>query len=174
MSDTYQFLVQSAIGNINIDCSIEESHVDTLTITEHPVEQGADITDHAFLNPPKCTLRAGWSNASDMSEGDSNYISDIYDALLALQQTRQTFDVITLKRYYPNMLIESLSTTTDDTTSSSLMIIAQLKAIIQVQTQVVTMAPATSQASPQSTAAPVQSGTAQPAPTSITPAYATK
>lgn len=43
---------------------IEENHVDTLDITDHPVEQGASITDHAFKLPATVVLRLGWSNSA--------------------------------------------------------------------------------------------------------------
>lgn len=43
--------------------TIEETHRDTLVITDHPVEFGANITDHAFKQPVSLVLRYGWSNS---------------------------------------------------------------------------------------------------------------
>ena len=50
-----------SIGGLTADITIEESERDELTITEHPVEQGAPIADHAFKRPSEVTIRAAWS-----------------------------------------------------------------------------------------------------------------
>ena len=42
---------------------LEEHHHDELEITDHPIEQGAAITDHAFKRPAEVTLHLGWSNS---------------------------------------------------------------------------------------------------------------
>lgn len=45
------------------DATIEELHTDELEITEHPVEQGAAIADHAFKHPAEVVLNLAWSNS---------------------------------------------------------------------------------------------------------------
>ena len=50
---------------------IEEEPTDTLTITEHPVEFGSNISDHAFKRPAEVTLKYGWSNSPTPSLIDS-------------------------------------------------------------------------------------------------------
>lgn len=45
------------------DATIEEIHTDELEITEHPVEQGAAIADHAFKHPAEVVLNMAWSNS---------------------------------------------------------------------------------------------------------------
>jgi hypothetical protein len=49
------------------DITIEETHSDQMEITEHPIEQGANITDHAFKRPAEVTLKLGWSNSPIVS-----------------------------------------------------------------------------------------------------------
>lgn len=51
------------IGSITVQVAIEEVYNDKLAITEHPVEQGAQIADHAFKRQPDLSMRCGWSNA---------------------------------------------------------------------------------------------------------------
>lgn len=41
----------------------EEVHSDELEVTEHPVEQGTVIADHAFVRPAECILTYGFSNS---------------------------------------------------------------------------------------------------------------
>ncbi len=43
------------------DVIISEKHQDTLEITEHPVEIGAEIADHAYKRPAELTMEVGFS-----------------------------------------------------------------------------------------------------------------
>lgn len=47
--------------------TVEEVHQDEMEITEHPVEQGAAISDHAFVRPSEVVITAGWSNSPSNS-----------------------------------------------------------------------------------------------------------
>ena len=42
---------------------LEEVHQDELEVTEHPVEQGTVIADHAFVRPAELILTYGFSNS---------------------------------------------------------------------------------------------------------------
>lgn len=53
----------SLLADIVAQATIEERHSDQLEITEHPVEQGASIADHAFKRPAEVVLQLGWSNS---------------------------------------------------------------------------------------------------------------
>jgi Dit-like tail protein len=96
--------------DLQAEITISEDHDDELMITEHPVEFGAIMSDHAYKRPPEVRVRVGWSNASG---GYSTYAQDIYKIILALQLRRQLFDLRTGKRYYKNMLVAGVHTLTD-------------------------------------------------------------
>lgn len=49
------------------DATIEEVHTDDLEITDHPVEQGTVISDHAFKRPSELVITAGWSDSPNNS-----------------------------------------------------------------------------------------------------------
>lgn len=55
--------------------TVEEHHRDELTITEHPVEQGAPIADHAYKQPAEVTLRLAWSMAPPTPGGSGMIVS---------------------------------------------------------------------------------------------------
>ncbi|MEE3504831.1 hypothetical protein QN399_00890 [Pseudomonas sp. 10C3] len=166
-----------SIGSIVAQVTMEEVANDELQITEHPVELGANITDHSFKKPPDLYIRCGWSNASlagvlggitglvsALSGGSafgSDYVSSVYNQLLALQASRIPFDVSTGKRLYTNMLMRSLGVTTDEKSEYTLMVIAVFKQIIIVQTQATTLPPKDDQAHPQDTAETSDAGTKQ-------------
>ncbi len=52
-----------SIGAFTGYVAIEETHEDVLEITDHPVELGAKISDHAYKEPSSVIIRAGWSNS---------------------------------------------------------------------------------------------------------------
>lgn len=49
------------------DATIEEVHNDEMEITDHPVEQGTTISDHAFNRPSELIVTAGWSDSPNNS-----------------------------------------------------------------------------------------------------------
>jgi len=99
-----------SIGGIFAQVTIDEQHTDEVQITDHPVEAGAPISDHAFARPQQIAITAGWSKATAY---DLSAESGVYGILLALQTSFQPFDIYTGKRHYKNMLIERLAVTTD-------------------------------------------------------------
>ena len=157
------------IGDFEAEVTVQEQHTDELTITTHPVERGAPITDHAFKNPAILTIKAGWSAAAAASgalgggsQGEG--LAALYDDLLKMQSDRQPVSVQTGKRLYDNMLVKSLSVMTDQTTENVLMVTAQLQEIILVDTKEATMPGAADRADPQATAGVTDKGAKSPIP----------
>lgn len=58
---------QGNIGGIAIPATLEETSTDLVTVTDHPVEAGAEISDHAYYRPAELTMRCGWSNSNTTS-----------------------------------------------------------------------------------------------------------
>lgn len=160
------FFLPRSIGGFVADVTIEEQHQDQLVITEHPVEQGADVTDHAFKKQAQLVVRCGYSNSSIQADGNSGYVREVYEDFLELQASREPFDVVTGKRFYTNMLIENLACTTDEKTEHALLLTVALKEIIIAETQVVTVPPASAQASPEITNGTQRRGNITVTPTS--------
>lgn len=155
------------IGGIIPNCTIEEEGVDEITKTQHPVEQGAAISDHYYKEPASLTMRVAWSNAAAEAAGDPNYVIDIYNKLLALQVAGSVFQVITGKRLYKNMLMLRIRVSTDETTEYALAIVAEFEEIIIVQTQTTSVPPANQQKMPEQTAAPTNVGSQQLLPATV-------
>lgn len=152
---------QRNIGGFIADVTIREDHEDELIVTENPVEQGADVTDHSFKAPARLTVEVGYSNSSQQSDGDANYVLDIYAQFLALQASRQTFDVVTGKRLYSSMVITMLHTITDQATENALFLTVRMRELILVDTQTVSVPPSQNMANPQDTGATTNQGTQQ-------------
>ncbi|WP_342754039.1 phage baseplate protein [Pantoea sp. MBD-2R] len=109
------------IGLLIPDVVTSESHTDVLTLTSHPVENGTNISDHAYLTSPTVKMDIGFSSGGSLVDfWDSRQLgvgqglspTEIYQNLLEMQKNRNLLDVVTGKRLYSNMLISHLNVTT--------------------------------------------------------------
>lgn len=57
----------SLVTTIIKQVTIEEVHSDEMEITEHPVEQGSTISDHAYARPSEVIITAAWSDSPNNS-----------------------------------------------------------------------------------------------------------
>lgn len=157
--ESIQIRPKRGIGQFKAQVVVREVHHDVLEITQHPVEMGASISDHAYKRPAELTIECGWSNSqtpkgfvagvlgaatatvqgvqSLVTGNNVSQVRDIYAKLLALQETREPFDVYTGKRVYRNMVIQRLTTTTEKGTEQVLLVTVDLLQVLRVATQTV-------------------------------------
>lgn len=156
------------IGLIIPDVVVSEKHSDTLEITEHPVETGAAISDHAYKRPSEIVMEVGFAGGGSLLDIASNLTSssllglsprETYQQLLDLQSTREPFDVVTGKRIYSNMLIRALEVTTDKATENVLSAVVTLREVIITSTSVVQVANKSDMAEGVNTSATQNTGT---------------
>lgn len=145
------------IGTLIPDVVIREAQRDEMVITDHPVEIGAAISDHAFLRPVEVEMQIAWS---DSSGGYVGYARDAYDELRQLQRQREPFTLTTGTRRYQNMLISSITLQQDEKTANIVAITVRLREVIIVRTKT-TGAAKSAQANPAKTGATAQLGTQQ-------------
>lgn len=176
-------IIPKMLDTIRIGVTIEEVYNDELQITEHPVEQDAAITDHAYKRQPDVVLKCGWSNADyeallsspvvDFDEfgstTQSEYIDAVYSQLLKLQESRVRFDAVTSRRKYSNVLLQGLRVVHDAKTSGALMLTATLRQIRIVQTKATKLPPRDDQADPSRTAETQNTGSKQAVPATPAP-----
>lgn len=145
------------IGPISVNVAVEEDHLDRIEITEHPVEFGARISDHAYVLPREVVIHAAWSDspsvfdtgllsipgdifaglAATFSSPEAQSVIDIYHNLVILQRSFQLLTIITGKETYGNMLIQSLQTHTDRQWEHALMVTAVCREVILVNAQTI-------------------------------------
>lgn len=157
-----QILIGSgrSIGGIKPDIVVEETSRDSLFITNHPVEKGAAISDHAFKMPVECEMRCGWSDSGHFQ----GYSRAINAALIALQAQRQPFTVVTGKRTYRNMLLAGVEVSTSAGSEYALLVRCLLREVIIVGTSTVSSASAGTQADPARTGGATSGGQRQAIP----------
>lgn len=156
------------IGLIIPSVVVSEKHSDTLEITEHPVEIGAAVADHAYKRPSEVVMEVGFAGGGSLldfvdtsSIGLSLGLSpqETYQELLNLQSSRIPFDVVTGKRLYSNMLMRALEVNTDRTSENVLSAVITLREVLITQTQQVTVADKSDMKDGTSTSAVSNSGT---------------
>jgi len=161
------------IGLIVPSVVVSEKHSDMLEITEHPVEIGAAISDHAYKRPAELVMEVGFAGGGSILDlantstlGLSLGISpqETYQQLLDLQASREPFDVVTGKRLYSNMLIRGLEITTDRASENVLSAVLTLREVIITSTTTSQVADKQNMAQGASTSAVQNSGVKTPTP----------
>ena len=113
----------SRIGPVPLDVIISERHNSSIGITELPIETGAKITDHSYVEPKKLELSFADCGAALT-----------YMALVRFQETRVPFSIISGLNIYTNMLIRDINAERDEQYSKILKGTALLQEVILVST----------------------------------------
>lgn len=128
------------IAEVALDASIQESHVLEADITSNPVEDGAEITDHASIKPKRLTITgfitdtpvkyfSGIQETITNVSGSDSRSKTALDNLELLFKTKQPFTVVTGLKSYDNMLFSRIEIPRDRNTGKALRFTAELKEI---------------------------------------------
>ena len=162
------------IGNLILDATTSEVHRRTNRVTDHPVEEGASVSDHIQRMPEELELTGIVSDtpviwlatlfATSPVVGDldsSSARSDIaYKEIHRMMDAGELFTVITRLREYKNMSITSFTVSRDASTGNVIPISLSMREVLTVETA--TVAAPTPDAS--ADAAPVDVGKKTPKP----------
>ncbi len=118
------------------DAVLTLEHAQRLTKTQHPVQTGANLSSHAYLEPAELVMYVGMSDvmqsySAGRDPAQPPYVQpwagnsasksvNAYQQLLALQASRQPLTITTRLRTYTNMLITSLPPVEDYRTVAGL------------------------------------------------------
>jgi hypothetical protein len=153
--------IKTNIGGYFFDAFLREEHTTTLKITEHPVQTGANIVDHAYMEPARLVMDIGMSDAmeslvTDQFSGGYTKSVQAYQTLLELQKTRLPLQVFTRLNLYQNMVIESLNSQEDFKTLYGLRCTVTLREIMVVEVTTTTVS------AREQTSGTTSTGTVQP------------
>jgi hypothetical protein len=130
-------LVKTNVAGYFFDAVMKTEHQTEVEITEHPVQLGANIADHAYNEPATVTMDIGMSDvmpgiiSSQFSDASSRSLS-AYQTLLKLQSNREPLQIHTRLRTYKNMLIEQIIVPDDFKTLFGLRATVRFKEIFVV------------------------------------------
>lgn len=154
------------IDSLTLDASFSETHSADIEVTEHPVESGVNITDHARPKPDKLKIEGFFSNdalpdssaplveqSAQLGDGSSiSYLSrsstqadrsgEAYAGLLAIRDAGKLITIVTALRTYENMLMTSLEVPRDPKSGQALRFSAQFTEVKLVTNETAAFTPA--------------------------------
>ncbi|MBG6243107.1 MAG: hypothetical protein EKE20_15395 [Candidatus Symbiopectobacterium sp. Dall1.0] len=164
------------IGLIVPSVVVSEKHSDRLEITEHPVEVGAEVSDHAYKCAAEVVVQVGFAGGGSLLDFAHKLTAtnltglsprETYQALLKLQSDRIPFDVVTGKRLYKNMLLQHLEVTTDRVSENVLNATLTLREVMITRTQSIQVADKADMKMGAATSAVINTGTKSPQPVNV-------
>lgn len=124
------------------DAVLRVEHNSEMRITEHPIQTGANISDHAYQMPARLIFEIGMSDAmatlgpNSWSNAYTKSVS-AYQTLLSLMQSRIALNIHTRLYTYSNMLIESIRAPDDYKTQFGGKFTVNFRQIITAQVSLV-------------------------------------
>jgi hypothetical protein len=142
----------TTIDSVVLDASVTQSHVTEVEVTEHPVETGAAISDHARKKPDTLSIEGIVSNTpmsrsqdhriiatqsgnlstnvlEDHPADRPGYAEDAYAKLLALADSGKLITIVTSLRTYDSMVLTNLTVPRDAKTGDVLRFTANFKRV---------------------------------------------
>lgn len=117
------------------DAVMRLDHSQELVITKHPVQNGASIVDHAYLQPSRLVLEVGFSDSMD-SYTPGQYTNagaksvSAYQTFLNLQALRVPLTVNTRLKQYQNMELVGVRAADTNQTAHALKMLLSFEQII--------------------------------------------
>jgi hypothetical protein len=104
---------ETATVTYYFDAVIALDHLQNLEATQHPIQAGSSIVDHAYLTPAEIVLDVAMSDSVDrFSQGiytsDKSKSVSFYKTLLALQSSRAPVTLNTRLKRYDSLYIKNI------------------------------------------------------------------
>lgn len=131
-------------GAVELDASIEETHIAENAITQFPVESGVDISDHVRRQPYRVTIRGLVTDhpiTLGGTLGSSGRSLEAYGKALYMMAEAQLITVVTSLNTYENMVIESMEVPRNPKRGKAVEMVLSLR---EIQTAQVALAAGTS------------------------------
>lgn len=155
---------KKSIGGIELDAVITEAHSNVVTLTKNPVELGADISDHAIIQPKVLNITAQVSDTPLGAAAFGQILDTVtglfgssttqnltrsnaaYNAMVQLMETREPISVQTKLKLYQDMIITNLSVTQDKDSSRIVMFNLTIEEVIITESKIIKLTEAELQA----------------------------
>lgn len=120
MGKVTTIIVSPTYGRFIFDAVFSTDHSANATVTQHPVQSGASISDHAYMEPDEVSVEIGMTDTAASVSGGASHSVNAYAQLRAIMELREPFTLITRLKTYRNMLITSISAPDDYKTMNAL------------------------------------------------------
>jgi hypothetical protein len=137
-------LSSPTLSALELDAVLSEQHDFESEVTEHPVESGANVSDHIRNKPATLKLECVVSNTpifqkevvermGGFRKGSPGRAEDAFATLMRLREEQQPITVATRLKAYSNMAIASISIPRDAKTGDTMRFSLVLKEIRLVE-----------------------------------------
>ena len=130
-------LSSDSAGQVCFDAVFKTSHASNVTLTTQPVQSGANIADHAYVEPDAVTLEIGMTDAA--IDAEENHSVNMYALLRSIMEQREPVSLYTRLKSYTDMMIVAMSVDDDYTTSTALRASIMLQQLIMVDVATVSV-----------------------------------
>ncbi len=113
---TVNTMLRTSSGTVYFDALLHADHNATVIPTQHPVQTGAAITDHAYMAPKEISLEIGMTDVVSGTGASAR----AYQQFLTIMAERDLVTVVTRLGAYQDMLLTAISVPDDYTTMNSL------------------------------------------------------
>lgn len=131
-----------AVGDIKLDLILTESHALSSTVSEHPVEEGANISDHIQQNlrVGKLTgLVSNFSIGENGGDGKTNRAADAWTLFKNLWKRCELVTIVTTLEVYENVAVTNVSTERSSASGDALQFDVTFQEVRQPELQEVTL-----------------------------------
>lgn len=138
------------VWNLNgyvFDAFLRMQHDSGLVITQHPVQTGAAITDHSYVNPKKFTFEVGVTDCArpiivpngKVIRANPTRYQAAYNVLVNMQENRNLLYLVSKYGFFENILIENISIPDDSTTQGAIKATVTLTEVILANARTITV-----------------------------------
>ena len=146
---------EKSIGGIQLDAVISEAHTNKVSLTSNPVELGAEITDHAVVQPKRLNIVAQVSDTPIGLAAFGQIVDSVtglfgtsttenitrskaaYKAIVQLQKDREPVEIQTKLEFHDDMIITNVSVQQDKNTSRIVRMSIDLQQVIIAESEIV-------------------------------------
>lgn len=143
------------IAELDVEVAISETHESAVQVTQNPVENGVDITDHVQVLPRKLQIEGAISDTpisflsgvrsvlsgafNLLTTGDfgKSSTATAYDTLRNILNTKEIVEIATGFDLYENMIMTSLRVPRDANSGSVMRFIATFQEVVTVSSSLI-------------------------------------
>ena len=126
---------------MTFDLTAQELHDTDAMVTDHPIEDGGNISDHVQPEPRRLSLDVEMTATPLYRDGEPGIIEETHDALVELVESGQPLRVVTSVEDYGNMVLTQYQTRVDENTGERLEASLSFKEVTIVSPEIVEIDP---------------------------------
>src|SRR4051812_43198082 len=109
MADPFKTVIKTPDGDIEVDATLSVGPEHEVKVTEHPIERGSIIADHANVQPDVVKIEGIIGESAIATPLIAGRADAAHAKLTGLKNSAQLVTVVTRRQTYVDMILTSLS-----------------------------------------------------------------